>query len=307
MTDRFVYVVFCHHRPELVLRLAGRIRALSPSAVILLRHDRGKGFLDAAAVAAVGATELHSTIRMAWASWAMVDGMVEAFGVAMEHGDRVVAVSGQDYPVADLAAWERAVVADGSNALVDAVVDPVWTERYSYRFRFVQVSRLPGLVQKGLLFVWYRLLARLQKRFLLYVLPPGLGWALGTRDRSAPFSDAQPCWKGAQWMTLDRAAVAAVTADHPHGPLATYYRTSYVPDESYLQTLLHRSGLLVRTAPTSWVVFDSNDEGHPRMLSAAQVHQARAAGAAFSRKADDRVDAGALDLADALTSADAAA
>lgn len=294
MADRptFCYIVLAHHQAELVLRLVTRIKTLSPGSVVLVRHAERDGFLSADQVAAAGGQVFRSNIAMRWGSWAMTEGMIEAFEAAAKtDANWFVAVSGQCYPVLDLAAWEDDVVADGAAGIVEAdrMTD---TSRYRYRFTFVSPSRSAGFdrVVRGPLrwaakAAWWYGFDRWQHTIWLAHLPRGLGYGIGVRHRSSVI-DEIGCWKGAQWLGVSRAVLEGILRLHHDRPeLSAHFKRTYIPDEAYLQTLAHLTGLPVRSGRTTWSRFE-NGESHPRPVDAQTIREARAAGVPFARKID---------------------
>ncbi len=302
----FCYVVLAHHQPELVLRLVRRIRALSPGSVVLVRHAEPDGFLSADQVTAAGGRLFRSRIPMRWGSWEMTEGMIEALEAATTtDASWFVALSGQCYPVLDLAAWEDDLVAEGTAGVVEAdlLTD---TSRYRYRFTFVSSARsaafdrvVRGSLRRVAKAAWWYGFDKWQHTVWLAHLPRGLGYGIGVRRRSALIEEIG-CWKGAQWLGVSRAVLEGVLALHHDRPeLAAHFRRTYIPDEAYLQTLAHLTGLPVRSGRTTWSRFE-NGESHPRPVDARTVREARAAGVPFARKVDPG-DLAFLDTIDAST------
>jgi len=302
----FCYIVLAHHQPELVLRLVKRISSLSPGSRVLVRHAEPDGFLSAEQVSRAGGQLFRSDIAMRWGSWEMTTGMIEAFEAALKtEAAWFVAVSGQCYPVLDLAAWEDDVVAEGTAAIVDAdhMTDP---SRYRYRFTFVSGARsaafdriVRGPVRRVAKAAWWFGFDRWQHTIWLTHLPRGLGYGVGVRRRSA-LIDQIDCWKGAQWLGLSRAALEAVLGLHRDRPeLSMHFKRTYIPDEAYLQTLAHLTGLPVRAGRTTWSRFE-NSESHPRPVDERTIRDARAASVPFVRKIDP-LNTAFLDEIDAST------
>ena len=77
MPQRFAYLVLAHEEPMLALRLLTRVRTLSPTAAITLRHDQPGGYLTDAQIRAAGAEPFRSEIATAWGEWSLVEATVE--------------------------------------------------------------------------------------------------------------------------------------------------------------------------------------------------------------------------------------
>src|ERR1700691_2931488 len=101
---RFVYVVFSHQRPAQVERLVARILSLSPHAHVVLHHDPRT---EPMVWTTPPGPRLHEVDPepMDWGAFTMV----AATAKVLEHVEQnldyeaCVVVSGQDYPVTNLA------------------------------------------------------------------------------------------------------------------------------------------------------------------------------------------------------------
>lgn len=317
---RFCYLVFCHRQPELVVRLARAVTGFSPAAEVVVRHDR-PGLFDGVELPP-RTRELVSTTTITWGSWAMVAAQLEALEWVDRHVDPdwTVLVSGQDYPVRDLGAWEDEVVASGVDAWVAArPLDPTrresrtmeredWlTRRYTYRWRPLPRTRperwAHPVVRRVARAAWYRWGSRLQVGWAVNEMPRGLPWMVGRR-LPAPVRSARSPWYGEQWMALDRAAAAAVVeTDARDRAVRQRFERSLIPDESYFQTVVCSDPTLtVADRSLSWKHFTGFDP-HPREVTVDDVETARTAGRPFVRKVDLSAPA-VLDRLDAAVAAD---
>jgi Core-2/I-Branching enzyme len=303
MSPSFCYLMMCQADRDVVLRAAARVRATSPGASIVLRHDRGEEFISAADAAAVGADVFDSTIRVRWGGWSMVEAELEA----LEHVMRthqpgwVVMVSGHDYPVRPLADWQDEVVAAGADALVSATPRP-GHRRYVYAWHPLPgwLFGLPRVVRWLLRGTWRRLLAPWQQVVIVHQVPRRAGWLVGIRRLRIPFhhTGGTQYMKGSQWMTLSAEAVSHLLLAHRSGVWAPFFQTTRIPDESYLQTLLAADAeLVVADMPTTWVRF-RDGHPHPIVLDVGAVPEILNAGTAFARKVVQGVSEPALDLID---------
>lgn len=317
----FCYVVLCHRLPDQVVRLAARIRELSPAASVVIRHDRGPAFLDTAQLARVVGSRvsvLDDSHPVTWGSFSMVEATERAFARAREafDPDWLVLVSGQDWPVRDLAAWEAGVVASGADAVVRSdPVDLTWSTgrriseddlfraRWTHRWRDLPpaplLTRVPaplrrrvtGRFSAGLM--WY------QRPVMLRQLPRGLGWKLGVRRRDSVLPAGWTIRKGEQWLACDRAAVAELERLRVEVPsVRAFFAGTHIPDESYLHTVLgNTASLRVLDGRVSWHRFDGSSPS-PAVLTDADVGPALASGAPFARKLDTGFGPGWVDAVD---------
>ncbi|GAA2030191.1 hypothetical protein WDZ16_03790 [Pseudokineococcus marinus] len=298
------YVVLCHDDAPAALSLVGAIRATSPHAQVLLRHDQPVGYLDGEDADAVGATLLRSRIRVTWGGWSLVEAMLEASAHAVDvlEADLVVLVSGRDRPVRHLGRWEEELLDTGVDALLDVDPSPD-PARHLYRWATWQRPRVvPRLVGRLGRRLWQRGPARWQRRVLAYPTSRDGVWAIGLRLRHDPVAALGLRYiKGSQWMVLSAAAVRAATDQRTAVARRVFARTR-IPDESYVQSVVSADpDLRTRRGRTTYTVFPPGSAS-PRDLRAADVPAAVASGAAFARK----IPAGAAGRA-VVTACDAAA
>lgn len=116
-----------------------------------------------------------------------------------------------------------------------------------------------------------------------HVEVPGLGLMRGPAKASVP--DATFYW-GQQWMALSRSASEYLCRSR-QGPLPEFLRASYVPDESYFQTMLANSPFKeqMRLKQIMWQQWDQ--QGRPRILTDKDIRIALMSQQFFARKASE--------------------
>ncbi len=292
----FAYVITTHRDPEAVYRLVARIRADSPSARIIVRHDAGHVLLDPTRLAGLGAAHHPSTRPITWGDWSIVTSYLEELR-RLEHEDfsHVAFVSGQDFVVGDLTAWEQRVLARDAD-LVTEVRSTSFTPRWwrgrsdgeihavkvMYAYRRLPVPKALDRVAGPALFHAASFLSPvLDAR----VLPRGRGIFLGLRR---PLRGLQP-WTGSQWMALSRRAALAVLETVEARPrLVRRYRFALNPEESFFHTILGNDlGMRVIDEPVSFARWPHEGSPHPVVLTAGDIPAAVASGAPFARKFED--------------------
>ena len=110
-------------------------------------------------------------------------------------------------------------------------------------------------------------------------------WLVGLRRRAGAMQGRR-FWRGSQWLALDRRAADAVL--HPDPGVRAWFERSWIPDETYIQTLLRITpGLTVADRLTTFVL-DEPERPKPgwMLLSPGDLPAAWASGAAFFRKVD---------------------
>lgn len=299
-TPRFVYVVLAHTGTDAVVRLVRRIRVLSPSAEVLVRYG-AEADLDGAALRAGGASVLESALTVEWGTFSQADAEIEALGQARSRfpdATHFVVISGQDYPVRDLAVWEAEVAGSGVDALLEPM--PITQVSVDRRWFVVRGPQLPAVVRKVVAAVGYRLPKFTADQVHVNPSPrDGDGrWWVGV-----PRATRRGLTKAATWKTLSATAVDVLTASLQADPdRAEYIRRCRLPDELYSPTVLAADPALKvvdgLTSFTSW----SHEAASPDWLTTDHVPAVVASGAPFARKLPARASADLLAALDALAS-----
>jgi hypothetical protein len=295
----FTYVVLSHRDPEQVERLVGALHALSPGAAVIVSHDTAGS--PAPAVVDERDRVLERTDGAAWGRFALVDAALDAFRHLPPATDWVVVISGQDYPVVDLAAWEEELRASGADAVYFRMTlsDRVRfgrkrngyghnLARYQQRHFHFTGRRGPAVVRR---WRWQlqRAATHLQPLLSYWVLPDG-SRALGVRRLRTPFDERFLCYKGTQWMALSHRAVERVLAVDREGTLRRYYERTLIPDESYIHTIVGNDPeLAVLGRSVSDAAFDAHHP-NPEVVTPEELEERLGAAArsraAFIRKVD---------------------
>lgn len=288
---RFCYVVLCHTDAAHVLRLAARIRELSPTCSVLLRHAQD-GFITPADAASAGASVLRSDVEVAWGLWSLTGAALEALEHARDttDADWFVLLSGQDYPVRDLAAWEAALVASGAGATYRRI--EARDQDWQYRWRLLRLPRrvtgLPRPVRWVLERVWRRVVGRalepVVKFYRLGNASSTWGFAV-RRPRTVVNGPPLRIPTGSFWLTASRPALDRLLRRHHGEPgLRSWFAPTLITDEHYLQALLADDPeTLVADRVSTWQHVPDGD-WNARPLDPGQVELAAASGAAFARK-----------------------
>ncbi|WP_347269085.1 hypothetical protein [Paracoccus sp. (in: a-proteobacteria)] len=301
-SPRFCYVLLAHTDREGLLRQVARIRALSPRAAILVRHEAPE-LIGPADLDPFGAIDLLSGIPVQWGSWRMVTAALEAYDVSLRLTDAayVVLVSGQDYPIRDLAAWEQGVIASGA----DALLDPMPADLRAYARHYV-TFRLPGRLTVAKRAAHWtmdhvgRLLAPRVELYRMARTGPERWWFSVPRRSGRP---PEGIVKASQWMTIRRDLLERVLAEAGDGGRhLRHLRTLVVPDEVAVQSLVARLADRLVMSPTSAMRFPEGATS-PDWLTPELVRAlARETSAPFARKMPVQGWEAVVAAADALSS-----
>lgn len=309
-------MVLSHKDPEQVERLVKAILTLHSTARVFVQHDARSSHAPTISDPRVLVREHHR--QADWGSWELVLATLDALTAATTalNPDLLVLVSGQDYPARNLEKWATDFIDSGGGWIGD--VQPL---RYTPRWGRKRGGGDDDLTRY--IYKWYRLpfggritesesrFARASLRLLWkvshYVEPVlsirnvarGSGLHVGIRSFRGPFSGGTLCYKGSQWLALDRQHLIMLLARHASDKrLSSAYRRSIIPDESYLQTILMSVGPPQRPPVTyvDWSVAKSP----PKVLDLEDLRPILTSGSAFCRKVECGTSDSLMDCLDRI-------
>jgi hypothetical protein len=319
MSGAVLYLITSHRLPDQVLRLATTLRRGSPSAPIVVHHDRSATPLDPRPFRELDGHVLPFSVPVEWGGMSIVDMNLRSFRWILEHLDFewVVLLSGQDYPLRPLPDIEESLLSATHDGLMEEpaevgnrIVRPDRRRiRYGFAFRyFYRYYTLPSWpaslgvpprVRRSLSDALWKVLPRAQGLVFLHPMPAGARPRLGFRRLRTPFNSEFRCYKASPWFTLRRRAIERLTTMGPRErELWRYYSRTVIPDESFFQTILFNDRTF-RFHPDN-MVFSTwrPGSGSPEVLTREDVPEAARSGKHFARKLDIEVDASALDELD---------
>lgn len=302
---RVAYLIQNHRAPRQAERLVAALRRAGDGP-LLVCHDEFAGRCTARELSAALAVEVLPTRRPVRRGYLSTlepyfDG-VERLAERGEDYDWLVYLSGSDYPIRPLAELERLLARTDVDGFLRhwpafSAHNP-WGRQHQgrrrYDFQYYEAPRwsLPAL----------RLLRAVNGVQDLVHFHLVYGARVGVRFRRSPFRDGYRCWAGLQWTVLRRAVAESATAGfRADARLRAWFERTVCPDESVVQTLLLNSARF-RFADDDlrYVDFQGSRDGHPRLLTSADLATLVQCGKHFARKFDPEIDAGVFDRLDAL-------
>ncbi|AGB74959.1 beta-1,6-N-acetylglucosaminyltransferase [Rhizobium tropici] len=222
---KLAFVILAHDNPDKVARLA---RVLAQNHTVCVHYDLNSSEASFLALK----RELGSLadrvlwprrVRVAWGEWSIVNATLnalEAISGSDSNFDYVHLMSGADYPVRPIEEFTDYLRQNRGREFIECVDlrSEQWVkgglvhERYRYRHFF-------NWKKHGFLFdqSW-----QLQQRLGL--------------ERGFP-SGHQP-HMGSQWWTLTWSTIKLVLAAGRNGELASFFKTVWIPDEMFIQTIV---------------------------------------------------------------------
>lgn len=304
------YGILSHGEPGPIERLVLRIRALSPSSLVLVHHDKrwpqpftaGPTSDERRDPRPPGVEVLDSPDACVWGDWTMVAAQQRLLARILAHPEVswCVLLSGTDWPLVPLARWEAALVGAGVDVVHRSrpLVEPPrpfrrpsmeaqeWM-RYHYRWRpLPHLTRLADDVrplQEGLTLL-RRLGLFLPLGITLHEQRRARGWYLGYGPVARTFFTDRPVRKGHPWCGLSRRA-AALLLERSCAEIGHFLSTSLHPDEAWIGSILESATELRRLPiPLTYTPWERVHERGEIEVWPDDLAAAAASGAAFARK-----------------------
>jgi hypothetical protein len=309
------YLILSHREPAQVARLVRVLVEGSPDCQVVVHHDQASSRLERAALPPDERVSLVAFRRgIGWGGWEIVDVLLRCleWTRARLEFDWLVVISGQDYPALAPAKIDDFLARAPVDAYVHAgLVSPRpaigwrpstegWTtRRYHYRYRTLPWVRASPRGKLGRAFRTGALRLTAIQPWLAVAPYPDDTVHLGVRRRRTPFDANRPCLKGSQWFTASRKAVDRLIAGGARDDaLVDHYRGCVLPDESFVQTVLHNdSSLRVCNDDLRFTRWQPGSS-HPDVLGVRDVDAVLASGMLFARKFDMGLEPSALDEID---------
>ncbi|MGI4794474.1 MAG: beta-1,6-N-acetylglucosaminyltransferase [Janthinobacterium lividum] len=293
---RFAFIVLCHHKPKLLLRLVKKLRHEDCITVI---HVDGKS--DASVFRATMPPELtaffvsdHERVAVHWCGFSMVDATLRSIRHALTVAPRIerfVLLSGVDHPLYPIGNILDRLSGSEEFIRVDRVLDPNGTEWFDRCANRVFLGDNRWLNPRECGRTVDRLTRRIEQRL--------------TRLTSYE----APVFYGPSWWALTRSAIDHILhIERTHPEAIKWFRRTRSPDEMLFQTLMRASPFAdritqdaTRAGGVNWpaglagVHYAEFLDGaaSPKTLELKDLPALKASGALFGRKID-RSRSGAL-------------
>ena len=301
---RVCYFIQSHLAAPQVRRLVGAIQRSRPASFVLVGHDEFAGHASAAALREALGVDVFAFREPAKRGYfSLLEPYFDAVDWLAGHAipyDWLVYLSGQDYPIQPLRAFEEmlAVTAyDGFLRFWDATnpVNP-WGRRRQGLVRYCyQYVEAPAWARPAL-----RLLRAANGLQPFVHCHLTYGPRIGVRRRRQPFNETFRCYAGTQWTVLRRAcAEYAAERVRSGDALIEWFRRTVCPDEAVVQTLLVNSGRFkLADDDLRYVDMSGSRDGRPRTLTVKDLPALTSSPDYFARKFDAGRDSEVLDRLD---------
>jgi Core-2/I-Branching enzyme len=276
---KVAYLILAHCAPEQLVRLVGSLPEDSP---VLIHVDRRanpavyKRCVDLMAGRPVTFVSRHAC---RWGAFGIVQGtmtLINALDASGVHFDYATLLSGADYPIK-------------SNGEIAAFLGRNKGAEFIESFSVMKPNRWSGhgghyKAPEKVLCRHLRFRSRVMRIPGLRRMPAGL----------EPFG-------GSQWWTLSREAITYIARFVENTPkLVSFSKQSFIPDESFVQTIISNSSFASRVTGSDHrvIVWDRPAPPYPATLTMNDLDMLLASDCLFARKFDAKLDSKILDALD---------
>lgn len=267
------FILLAHDEPETVADLVGILSQEAHSIVV--HYDAKSPRKEREFVAALEQNHpqivrVISTVKCAWGEWSLVEAVLhalEVFRAMPDKPDFIHLMSAADLPIRPLADMKKFLNLYSGFDFIEAhdITKKRWVKGglslERFRFFFPVNYR-----ESRVTFDW---LVRIQ-RFLKF-------------ERNIPMSMTPHMgsqWWTLRWQTCDK--VLAFTRQNPH--VARYFRSTWIPDESFFQTIIAHLIPQNQIANTQLLLHHFMPDGRPYVVDAEHVNILRKMPHFFVRK-----------------------
>lgn len=313
--SKFVYLINSHTLPTQVIRLIHTIRKLSPDSYIAIHHDQSKSTLLEADVTKIRNVYLiPNPLNVEWGDISQVGCFLHSIRwLSLNISfDWLILISGQDYPISSLNKFETNISTssfDGYFSYFPALggegnswPQDLGKKRYFFKYatfpHFIYYYRIPVLIQHAIT----KIITLINKSAILKIIIAAKKSKnkIGIKRIITPFNDRFICYAGPDWFTLNKKCITKIlSAAADNYLLLDYYKTTHIPSESFVHTLLvNDCELNISNDSLRYVHWLVKWSSSPSIICSSDYESVINSKMPFARKFDITVDAEVLDKID---------
>ena len=289
---RLTYIILAYKLPDVLIRLVDRLDVGSPSFIVHVDRKTDDATYQAMTDGLAGRSNVHfleERVECHWGEFGRVAASIAGLRHFVAHGgadDRVVLLSGQDYPLKPAARIEAFFRERPGISFLEHFAMPDFGWQVDGGMYFLERGRAAtGLSAIEVMHNMYDLIdADRHDPTERRRLPRGL----------KPFH-------GSSWwaFTYDRAEYVVRFVDE-HPEVVRFFDNVVVPDEMFFQTILLNAPLSddIKSDALHFVDWSPPRTPHPKLLDVGDFHRLVSTNYLFARKFDPGHDAAILDLLD---------
>ncbi len=251
---KIAYLILAHDNSSHLRRLVGAIT--SPSSVCFIHIDSKSTIVDFLPIASENIVLVDKRLAVYWGDFSMVEATLVLIRAALadpRHFDRLVLLSGTDYPLRSVSYIESFFRRYSSDEFINLVQMPAKTERKP-------LERLTHRWPRPRAPLVVRLFRRILRRF-------GIGPISRYRAYKRYLGHLVP-YAGDQWWALSRAACQHIQTFVEQEPrLVHFFKNTLCPDEMFFQIILGNSSFMSTIRRNVTYVDWRIEDAHPAWMS----------------------------------------
>lgn len=301
------YLIQTYKNPEQIYRLVRLIKTTSPNSFIIVSHNFNGCSLNTSLFKKLKNVEIIPNNRVMMGSFAIIQGFFDAISWLLDNKikfDWLINLTGQDYPTQPLSKIENFL----ENTKYDAFIEyfdvqskqSPWSKkvvdaRYLYQYKHFHGYLSPS----------HRLILKPIKHAInnsqpFIRLDLSYGITVGIKSFYNLFDKNFICYGGSYFATISsQCAEYLHYFTKEHSRVLDYYKKTFIPEESLIQTILVNSNKFnLCNSNYRYTDFANSRHGHPRILTSKDYSILTKDNIHFARKFDVNVDSTILDKLD---------
>ncbi|MDR3133657.1 MAG: beta-1,6-N-acetylglucosaminyltransferase [Prevotellaceae bacterium] len=270
---KVAYLILAHARPAMLKELVAAIN--KPQEMIFVHIDQKAEMRPFEELLSGQCTFIKQRERISWGTFSIVRATLNLIQAALSGGgqfDYYCLLSGCDYPVKSIPAFEACLAAHSGNEYIRcrdmAGLPPKFKKRYTGLFLFENKKLNFGIT-------------KIQRLFY----------------KRKPYQN-KPLFYGSQWWTLTGECIKYIMgfiATHPD--YLRYFKYTHIPDEMFFQTIIAHSPFSdkVQNDNLRCIEFEGKTP-HPKVWRMADKETLIQSPAYFARKFDLSIDSGIVEF-----------
>lgn len=304
---KICYLIQTYKNPEQIYRLVKLIKNTTSNSFIVVSHNFNSCNLNIRLLNKLKNVEVIPNNGVIMGSFDILQGFFDAISLLLNQKiqfDWLINLTGQDYPTQPLYRVENFLASTDYDAFLEYFdvysKQSPWSleivnARYLYRYKHFQEYLSP----------WQKYMLKPIKHIVNSCQPfvrldYSYGLIVGMKNYYNLFNNNFCCYGGSYFTTISRkCAIYLYNFVYENSNILEYYKKTFIPEESLLQTILVNSKQFkLCNKNFRYTDFTNSSYGHPRILTSKDFSALTKDNIHFARKFDMTVDSTILNQLD---------
>lgn len=301
------YLIQTYKNPEQIYRLVRLIGKTTSNSFIVISHNFNSCSLNTNLFKKLDNVEIIPNNGVIMGSFGIIQGFFDAISWLLRQKIQFhwfINLTGQDYPTQPLSKIENFLEQTKYDAFIEYF--DVFSERSPWSKKIVNTRYLYHYKHfNKYLLPWQQIILKPVKNIVNNCQPfirldSSYGITFGIKSFYQLFNHNFICYGGSYFSTISWDCATYLHQFMKENPLIIdYYKKTFIPEESLIQTILVNSGKFnLCNANYRYTDFSNSRHGHPRILMNKDYSNLTQDNIHFARKFDITVDSTILDKLD---------